>query len=247
MQTLSVKILRNDENGRTKTSHIIDDFNHILKNGIEYSINYHGSLTVESVKKALTDNFGDIECRDGVYDGCYGASSGKPLEGFKVYIDSSLFPDRFLDSDFDEVINIEQLCNEFGTKLDIDPDAFRDSMAVMNIEGKSDNTYNYLGHDSYTPVPLCHANFEMFQTENEDEPVTIIVKFHCGGDIRGNYSSEVVYRFDDIYEAYNAFNPSLHIIDEDNLEKINELKDLISGNPEDKKLLIKELKELLGD
>jgi len=250
MQTLSVKILRNDETGKTKTTHIIEEFKYMLENGPVYSIEYHGSLSIEQVKNALTSEFGtdDIECRDGVYHGCYGASSGEALEGFKVYIDSSLFPDRFIDSDFDEIINLEELCNEFGTKLDIDADNHRDSMESMGIEGKSDNTYNYLGHDSHSPIPLCHANFEMFQADDgsEEGPVTVIVKFHCGGDIRGNYSSEVVYKFDDIYETYNVFSPTLQLLDEENLDEINRLKDLIQGEPEDINLLKKELNELIS-
>lgn len=246
MQSLSVKILSNISSTNTTIESIIDAFSSMLNTGNRYSIEFNSVLNEDEIKSALIKSFGDdISIQDSVYDGCYGSSAGKSLDGFKVYIDSSLFETRFIDEDFDEVINIEQLCNEHGTLLDIDADDHRESMESMGIEGKSDNTYNYLGHDSYTPSTLCDANFEMFQT-SEDEPVTIIVKFHCGGDPRGNYTSEVVYKFDDIYAAYEAFNPSLQLLDEDNLDEINRLKDLIMQEPEDKNLLIQELNELIA-
>lgn len=248
MKTITLKVIASQESSNKTINAVLNDFKSVLENGVQYSIEFDPMYVgTEDLKAVFNEDYEDaISIRDGVSGGCYGARDGKSYPGFTLYLDSSLFETRFIDSDFDEVINIEQLCNEYGTLLEIDAENHRDSMESMGIEGKSDNTYNYLGHNSCDPVPMCHANFELFQTEDESEPVTIIVKFHCGGDVRGNYTSEVVYKFDDIYEAYNAFNPGLHLIDEDNLDEINRLKDLIWQDPADKELLKKELRELIG-
>lgn len=243
MKSLSVKLLVS-ESGHGTVSRVVDAFLEMLETGPKYSIEYHPQLHKDDIKAALIGACGDnIECRDGVYEGCYGSSSGKSLEGFKVYIEATLFPTRFLDSEFDEIVNIEDLCNEYGTKVDLDAEAFEESMYLAGIEGKSDNTYNYMGHDSHTPHTLCDADYTLYEFE---EKCILSIKFHCGGDPRGNYTSNVLYEFDSIDDFYCALIPSLELIDEEKLDEINSLKEsLWKLKGEEKFKLKKQIKQLI--
>lgn len=158
----------------------------------------------------------NIEARNGITGGCYGARDGKSHEGLTVYIDACLLPERWLDEDGDEIVNIEVLLNEYAHELEVDPDQTRELLEALGHESKRDNTYNYLGQSEYDPHPLSHADFEAYSTKDDYGANVVIVKFHCGGDIRGNYSSEKVYKFTDSEDFYRVFSPDGQLKTEDN-------------------------------
>ena len=102
---------------------------------------------------------GDV--RDGIQGGCYGARDGKTYEGVTVYLDC-----REVESEG----NVAQRLLEY-------PHSIVDDSLVEAIDAERGNTYNY----EYMVVDN-HVEFTI------TEKLTF-VRFHLGGDIRGNYSS----------------------------------------------------------
>lgn len=158
-----------------------------------------------------------FDARNGISGGCYGARDGSSHEGLTVYIDALQFPERWTDEDGDEIVNIKVLLNDHAECLeDLDPDSFLDACEVLGHEIKHDNTYNYLGHSSDDPHTLQDVDFKCIQTESDEYGCKIvIVKFHCGGDPRGNYTSDSVWKFKDAEDFYTVFNPSCYLKDQD--------------------------------
>lgn len=156
-----------------------------------------------------------VTARDGISGGCYGARNGSTYRGLTVYIDAVLFPERWLDGE-DEYVNIAVLLDEYATELEgLDADSFLDACEALGHEIKHDNTYNYLGHNSEDPIAFQGVDFKCVQTEpGEYGCKVVVVRFHCGGDIRGNYSSEKVYKFNDAEDFYTVFNPMVYLKEE---------------------------------
>lgn len=174
----------------------------------------HPQVSSEHLTKLINDHFGDgVEARDGVSGGCYGARDGQEYKGLTLYIDATLCPDRFLDDDGDEVVNIAKLIEAFGGELveGLDGDTFESIAEDLGHTVGRDNTYNYAGHDSDTPHFLFDSDFAIVGTENDDAPYFLSIKFHCGGDVRGNYTSKVVYKFSSMDDVYSVVRPSCEL------------------------------------
>lgn len=206
------------------------------------------ALSAEIIK-SYTNHAGEelISIRTGCLQGVYGSNTGKNDPGLTLWCDSSLFPERFIDSEFDEVVNIEQLCNEYGELMeDVDGFSVAEAFEAIGIEGQSDNTYNYLGHNYEDPQPLCHADFTVYRSADEEKAL-VVIKFHCGGDVRGNYTDQVVYKFDSIEDQYSALSPRMELIDEEHVNELTQLKEdlwKLKGNERTQR--IKAIKELIG-
>lgn len=215
MQTIRVKIYMKDH-GTNEAGVLQKLFD--IREGIvsDREIDYCRNL--KELKMVLDAHYGgsQISIREGVTHGCYGSSTGERFEGLTLWLDSSLFPTRFIDSEGDEIVNIEQLCDEYGELTEIDADQFETiADQTKAFHYKADNTYNYLGHDSDTPFDLCHADFALYSTcEDYSNEVFVAIKFHHGGDPRGNYSERVLYRFDSIDEVYSALYPTCELKEE---------------------------------
>jgi len=119
-------------------------------------------------------------------------------------------PDRWIDEEGDEIVNFWHLLNDAGECL-----GTTDAPAI-SIGEKSDNSYNYMGHSADD----CHSAFEINYSFTEGKNETIaFVEFHCGGDVRGNYTETYIFQFDDADEFYSAVVPCPHY-DEDDKQKM---------------------------
>lgn len=171
--------------------------------------------------KKMLESVG-CEVRDGVTGGCYGARDGSSCEGFTAWIDASELPEReietFLDGTKQETVNIFKLIENFGGELieDLDGDVFSDACEDLGLSVKRDNTYNYAGHSEGSPAFRVDADFSIIQNEENDGAVFLSIKFHCGGDIRGNYTDRVVFKFGSIDDVYGALMPSCELLGGDN-------------------------------
>lgn len=148
--------------------------------------------------------------RVGVSGGCYGARDGKSYDGLTVYADATQFPERSLDSDGDEIVNIYSLIDNMGGELveDLDGDIFRDACEGLGLEVSRNNTYNYAGQDSETPYFLVDADYSIIEGEKSS---FLAIKFHCGGDIRGNYTETVVFKFSGLDDIYSVVYPQCEL------------------------------------
>lgn len=244
MKSIEIKLELNEKSELTTIDQVLDALKNSISEGEIETIKIGCDIDLKLLEKQIKEDFEeDITVRTGCTDGCYGARTGRSSKGLTLYIEATLFPDRFIDWYYcDEVVNIEALCQEYGTLLDLDADQFEDTMEIVGVESKSDNTYNYMGHDSETPMALCGADFSVYEI---DDAFLVSIKFHCGGDVRGNYTSNVVYKFDNSDEFYMALVPSNGLFDDCDDEQTR-LRELIKNDPDDRDLLIKELKELMG-
>lgn len=102
---------------------------------------------------------GDV--RDDIQGGCYGARDGKTYEGVTVYVDYT---------------EVESEGNIAARILEY-PHSKVDDELVEALDAERGNTYNY----EYMEVDN-HVEYAI------TDKLTF-VKFHLGGDIRGNYSS----------------------------------------------------------
>lgn len=146
------------------------------------------------------------ECRDGISGGCYGMRDGKIYQGFHCYMEAENITDRYIDSEGDEIVNLYALVNEYAeSKLDYDADTLLDAAYEFELDIKSDNTYNYLGHSEDSVHTMFDADFSFW--ENNSGKVFLVIKWHGGGDPRGNYGNLEAYKFSDIDDIWSALSP----------------------------------------
>ena len=245
MSTLVIKLIKNSENNQDLRS--ADEINQALQNIFDGKAPYHtiyfSELTDNEIESILNEYEGTI--RKGVSGGCYGARDGKSYEGYTFFAHLKNWDERFLDSDFDEIVNPWTLIEEYSVNgLSPINDESVDEICEA-FDSKDENTYNYSGQTNEDARFLTDFHFRVVAKDDECGKQVMFVRFHEGGDIRGNYGEWYVCTFDSIDELYSVIYPSLCIIDVDKLDEIERLKDLISREPADKELLIKELNELL--
>lgn len=164
-----------------------------------------------------------VTVREGVTGGCYGARDGSSSEGLTLWVDPTVFDERWLDDDDGaEIVNIARLLDDNATCIeDLDGDAFLDAVDALGLEVKCDNTYNYLGTSADAPHTLQDVDFHYVQTSPDDYGCLVaVVAFHCGGDVRGNYTSKSVWKFSDSDAFYSVFNPVAYLKDDDNGEAV---------------------------
>ena len=167
--------------------------------------------------KKMLESVG-CEVRDGVTGGCYGSRDGSSSEGFTVWIDASELPEREYDKDLEaEVVNIFSLISNYGGEIveGLDGDVFEEACENLGLNVGKDNTYNYAGHDAETPVFLVDADFAVISSPNGSGSAYLSIKFHCGGDIRGNYTDRVVFKFSSVDDIWGVIHPSCELSKEE--------------------------------
>ena len=216
MHTIEIKMKQCAEGAKTVTE-AMAALNKLVKTGsLDWTIDLQlGKIDLRELEKAIEEAYRDgVRVKSGGQNGCYGARDGSYFSGLTVWLDPRLMPERFLDGDDGkEVVNLAVLMEEFGTRHDdIDGDSLLAAWDVMGLKYKSDNTYNYLGFHIEDPTALQHTNVHVHEGE---ERVTVIVEYHLGGDIRGNYSSALVYTFASIEDVYPALYPQCELTNEE--------------------------------
>lgn len=168
--------------------------------------------------KKMLESVG-CEVSDGVTGGCYGARDGSTYEGYTVWIDASALPERSLidlgDGTKQELVNPFALIENFGGELveDLDGDVFADACEDLGLKVSRNNTYNYAGHSDDSPAFLVDCDYAVIEG---DDKAFLSIKFHLGGDIRGNYTERVVYKFESIDDMYGALMPSCELLGGEN-------------------------------
>lgn len=199
-----------DNKGIKNNSKIIESIKNVLS-GIEYK-----EIKVKSVsddlKKLILETFQDkVHIRDGAMNGCYGSTTGEVYKGLTLTFHASEVTDRCLDEDNNEYANIYYTILESGGTLieDLDGDKLEDALDLLGLEAKRDNSYNWSGN---TDVEfIFDFDFAVFEHEGK---ALLSIKFHCGGDPRGNYTDKYVYAFDSIDDLYSAIMPCVMLKDE---------------------------------
>lgn len=165
-----------------------------------------------TVKKQL-ESVGHI-VRSGISGGCYGARDGKTHDGLTVFADATQFPERFKNSDGDEIVNPYSLIENMGGELieGLDGDVFTEACEDLGCDIRRDNSFNYEGRDSSNPHFLVDIDFAVILNK-ENGAAFLAVKFHCGGDIRENYTERVVFKFSSIDDLYGAIFPTCELND----------------------------------
>lgn len=192
---IALKIYQ-DETGTLTKKQVLSTINSYIETGIRPDkIIANPKVSLKGLSKSL-ESLGHT-VRNGISGGCYGSRDGKSYAGLTVWLDASQFPERFIDSDGDEVVNIFALIEQYGGTLveGLEGDAFVESCEGLGISVSRNNTYNYAGNGD-SPYFLFNADFSIIY--NDEKISYLVIKFHCGGDIRGNYTATVVYKFESI-------------------------------------------------
>lgn len=178
----------------------------------------HPQVNLEEVQHLLRQQYGteDIEFRDGVSEGCYGARTGNILKGFTMHIDASLLPTRGIDDEGDEWVNPIALLEEVDVKhIPMSEETLEDFLEASDFPSNQDNSYNW-GHSDDQPYFKCDFDFETFKvSDNNSEALYLVVKFHFGGDPRGNYGRRHMFKFESEEEVYSFLYPNFHITNPD--------------------------------
>lgn len=163
------------------------------------------SVSIDVVIQALECNFDNIRIERGIQGGCYGARDGKTYNGLTVYLGPTN-NDRWIDEDGDETVCYWTLLNEFGQLRGKDESGIFErwvSMSGLEVE-LSDNSYNYEGiRDNCYGDTVIQYQVVM----NEDGDILASVEFHCGGDVRGNYSMPYLFEFSDMEDFLSVVHP----------------------------------------
>jgi len=202
----------------TKASEIINAKTLVkaIQNKLDNPMNYKRieiSMDIKKAQTAIKKAFGDdIEIRNGVTGGCYGARDGNDKEGLTLWVDANLVTDRCIYEN-NEMVNVHHLLKENGVLTEIDYDSLELIAEKLDLESKSDNSYNWSGSGQDCEF-IFDFNFTVYSLKEEGK-VLVAIKYHCGGDIRGNYTSEQVWSFDSIYDLHNVIYPCKMLLDQE--------------------------------
>ena len=162
---------------------------------IEYSDTIDRQELKASITKMMETKQDEVEVTEGFLEGCYGARTGKQLSGLSFWLDARLFDERFLDDDGDEIFNFAVWLDDYATETDLNAEDFLEAAETLGLQVDSGNSYNYEGNNC--PYFVAHINYRL--VSNRDRGFNdeyLVVKFHCGGDPRGNYTVEKVFKVD---------------------------------------------------
>jgi hypothetical protein len=193
----------------------------VLNAPMEYRTLDVGTVNLKTLGKALVEKY-DATIRDGITGGCYGARDGNDsMKGITAWFSPEHLVDRCVveneDGTKDEFSNPYHLILENGGTLvdDLDGDIFEECCENLGLKVTRDNTYNHSGQ-SQDVEHIFDFDFAIIQNDDAKNPNAFLsVKFHCGGDIRGNYTSKVVYKFDSIDEIYSVIFPCKMLLNEE--------------------------------
>lgn len=204
MHNTEIKLIKT-KGGLSKPNEISAAVIKAIKNREYNTIKVGLKANLGTVKRQLESTGIDLVAREGVTGGCYGARDGSSYEGVTLYIHPKDLPDRMIDSDGDELVNIYHLIQDNGGELveDLDGETFEELSEQLGHEVRRDNTYNYNGN-SDQPVFMFDADFAVIEGK---DACFLSIKFHCGGDVRGNYTDKVVYKFSSIDDVYSVISP----------------------------------------
>ena len=140
----------------------------------------------------------------GIHEGCYGARTGKILKGYTLQLPLELFQEYY-DHDLELILlnPLHEIDTYGGELLDLDNEqieGFLDCAHDMGLDLHHDSTYN---HEFVGCDYVCNFDFKMIGDYENNQNV-LIAKFHCGGDIRGNYTRWYAFKFDDTGDLYNV-------------------------------------------
>lgn len=182
----------------------------MLENGNLTIVYLHPQVSLDELQTKLEKHFGnDVEVREGVSEGCYGARTGKTLNGLTCYFDADLLPAEWRDSDGDLVVNPVHLIDQANGELveGLSGDLILDALYEV-MEYSSNNTYNYAGQTKEDPSFAFDMDYSVVES---DKKALLVVKFHHGGDVRGNYGNRMVFKFDSIEDIYSVIYPVHYI------------------------------------
>ena len=219
IHSISIKLKQTDKSNIDSIQAAMKAIDMVISGETEYhTVELSPAINMADLKQVLTDKF-DLtngNFRDGCLQGCYGSNTGRYDNGITVSIDADYWADRYIDSDGEEIINPVHLLDECNAKLieGIDGDVFAESCEDIGLDVRSDNTYNYMGHSSEDPNMMFDFDFKWIE-KNESGPIYLAVMFHYGGDVRGNYGSRHVFRFDSIDDAHSFIAPLCMLKDDE--------------------------------
>ena len=214
LHSVTIKLIQSRKGDSIPTAQrVADAVIQMVDSGDVNLIYVHPQVTLETVEVILKDHFKDsISFREGVPEGCYGASTGKTLNGRLLYIDACEFPDRWTTGKGDEYtewFNPLVTMKDAGWKLirmedEEQVDKFMETLEELGLEMKCDNTYNQEGQ-SETVTPLYTVDLKCIE---QDKVLFVAAMFHHGGDPRGNYGSRYLFVCDGNDSFYEGLCPS---------------------------------------
>jgi hypothetical protein len=205
---IEIKLIQDSDSGNKTLKQIKAVIESVKLNPMTSRTFKINSSNLKRTAKAIESAF-DCTARLGVTGGCYGARDGSSSEGITVWLSLSEVVERCIDGDT-EYYNPLAALNEHGELVEgLDGDIFEDTLSSA-LEIKSDNSYNYStdfgGPDSEYLCPMVDFDFSVITSKDGGGPCFISVKFHCGGDIRGNYTSKYVWKFELIDNTFNVIS-----------------------------------------
>lgn len=248
IKTIEIKLIQaydvtTESKAFTSFDEIIASINLLLESmsgKTVYINNISHSMAVEIAAKY------DAELRNGVSGGCYGARDGKQYDGFTLWLPLD-HAQRYVETyegDCDPIVilnPLHQIESYGGELLDLSEEEIEGFLNVgeeIGLDIHHDNTYN---HEFDGCGYITDFDFKTIG-DYENNKNILIAKFHCGGDIRGNYTRWFAFKFDNTDDLYSILLPYAEI---ENADEIKEKARLIALDPADKELLERELKELI--
>lgn len=172
--------------------------------------------SVETTKTYLENKFDATVC-NGCSDGCYGARTGGSTEGLTLWLHPEKLTDRYVDAEYGEQVNPYHLLKEHGELVDgLDGETFEQYAEELDLETKSDNTYNFAtdyGSENSENAGFMF-DFQFTTLEKKDGGMLVAVMFHCGGDPRGNYTEKQVWKFKYVDDFYSVVFPTKYLTEE---------------------------------
>jgi hypothetical protein len=216
MFNIELKLIFDSESKNFATDAVIW-IESILNAPLQYRTFTVNPSAAEELRTCLPEKY-DLNLREGVSDGCFGARTGKSFEGLTLWMHAASLVDRYIDSDYGEQVNPWDLLEENGQRVESfeseeEIERFCENAEALGLRVVSDNTYNYAtdygGENSDCAGFMYDFQFDLIENESKGKScVFLCVMFHCGGDPRGNYTSKKVWKFDSIDDVCSVLHPS---------------------------------------
>jgi hypothetical protein len=222
IKTIKVKLLKavteeQEVNGLNSWDEIREAIKNVLESDASNEI-YYTNLDVylneDGTRLDIIQNIkGRFKAtvRDGVMHGCYGSSTGEIFEGYTLYLPLELAQEYFNAEYAEYAVNpiheIESMGGEFLDYTEKEIETYLDIAEESGIKIHHDNTYNHETDGCYL---MCDMDIKLIGDldNDEDHAGMLAVRFHCGGDIRGNYTRWYLVKFDSQYDVYSAILPT---------------------------------------
>jgi hypothetical protein len=189
IKNLSLNIVVEDEAKDVNLDEILTN----IKQGNLNEVSVNSSVDLDLLKRNLIESLDEdnVTIKDGVAGGCYGARDGTSYKGLTLYLNPGMLPDYIYEEDEEDGDRDLRVINYFAVMAGA-------SMGYELASEEEEDDFEVKGGS------FNWGRASMYEMAYQIKGNMVFARFHCGGDIRGNYTKVVKFEYHDICDFWDA-------------------------------------------